>query len=78
MRRLVYRKNQGPITESNPSWAIEYTNQVYENNEWVFFNRYEGKFGKKPIVWYPTKEWAESCAPEDYEVADMIEWDGKD
>ena len=37
-----------------------------------------GKFGARPIVWYATKEWAESCSPQDNDIADPIEWDGID
>jgi len=78
MRRIVYRKTHGPINEYNPSFNYEYTNQIFEDGKWKFFNRYTGKFGARPIVWYGTKEWAEQFAPKDNEIDDMIEWNGID
>ena len=81
MRRLVYRKtNNHPICAINPSYKyhIQYTNQIFEDGEWKFVNRYTGKFGARPIVWYDTKEWAEKFMKPDDEVAEMVEWDGKD
>lgn len=62
----------------NPSYKFEYTNQILEDGEWKYFNRYIGKFGARPIVWYATLEWAEKNAPLDHEIAEMIEWDGVD
>jgi hypothetical protein len=66
----------------NPSYKyhIQYTNQIFEDGEWKFVNRYIGKFGARPIVWYDTKEWAEKFMKEDDEVAEieMVEWDGID
>ena len=78
MKRLVYKTNKGPITEFNPSYRRQWTNQVFEDGKWKFVNRYTGKFGARPIVWYDTKEWAESCSPQDNDIADPIEWDGID
>lgn len=78
MRRLVYRKTQGPITEFNPSTKFEYTNQIYENGIWKFYNRYIGKFGARPIVWYYSKEMAEQFAPTDHTESKSVEWDGID
>ena len=78
MKRLVYKTNKGPITEFNPSYKKQWTNQVFEDGKWKFVNRYTGKFGARPIVWYDTKEWAESCSPQDNDIADPIEWDGVD
>ena len=81
MRRLVYRKtNNHPICGINPStnYHIQYTNQIFEDGEWKFVNRYTGKFGARPIVWYDTKEWAEKFMKPDDEVAEMVEWDGID
>ena len=78
MRRLVYRTTKGPITQMNPSFKHEFTNQILEDGNWKYYNRYTGKFGERPIVWYATKDWAESFAPKDNDVADMIEWDGTD
>ena len=80
-RRIVYRKtNTHPICKENPSinYRYEYTNQIFENNEWKFVNRFIGKFGARPIVWYATIEWAEQYAPQDCEIDNMIEWDGID
>lgn len=78
MRRLVYRKTQGPITEFTPSTKFEYTNQIYENGIWKFYNRYIGKFGARPIVWYYSKEMAEQFAPTDHTESKSVEWDGID
>ena len=78
MRRYVYRTTKGPINEMNPSYKYEYTNQIYEDGKWKFVNRYIGKFGARPIVWYATIDWAEQCAPDDHIIADMVEWDGID
>ena len=78
MRRIVYRKTHGPITQFNPSYKYEYTNQIFEDGKWKFVNRYIGKFGARPIVWYATIEWAEQFMSPDDEVAEMIEWDGID
>ena len=78
MRRLVYRKTHGPITEQNPLTKYEYTNQIFEDGKWKFVNRYIGKFGARPIVWYDTKEWAEKFMKPDDEVAEMVECDGID
>ncbi len=72
MRRLVYRKTNDKIT------PIQYTNQIFEDDEWKFVNRYTGKFGARPIVWYATKEWAEKFMKHDDEVAEMVEWNGID
>ena len=73
-RRIVYRKTNGPIIRENPSWKYEYTNQIFEDGEWKFFNRYTGKFGKRPIVWYDTLEWAKRCGPKDSEVEEIVEY----
>ena len=78
MRRIIYRKTHGPITETNPSTKYEYTNQIFEDGKWKFYNRFIGKFGARPIIWYYSLEAAEQCAPKDDEVADSIEWDGID
>ena len=78
MKRLVYRTNKEPITDFNPSYKKQWTNQVFEDGKWKFVNRYIGKFGARPIVWYATKEWAESCSPQDNNIADPIEWDDID
>lgn len=83
MKRLVYRINKeeinkGPITELNPSYNLQWTNQIYENNKWKFVNRYIGKFGARPIIWYSTKELAEQYSPKDNDIANSIEWDGID
>ena len=78
MKRLVYRTNKEPITDFNPSYKKQWTNQVFKDGKWKFVNRYIGKFGAKPIVWYATKEWAESYSPQDNDIADPIEWDGID
>ena len=78
MRRIVYRKTHGPITQLNPSYKYEYTNQILKDGEWKFVNRYTGKFGARPIVWYATIEWAEQFMEPDDEAADMVEWDGID
>ena len=78
MRRLVYRTTHGPITEFNPSYKYEYTNQIFEDDKWKFYNRYTGKLGARPIVWYATKEWAEQYAPKDNDISEMIEWDDID
>ena len=78
MKRLVYRQNNEPITAFNPSYKYKYTNQIYKDGKWEFYNRYTGKFGARPIVWYCTKEDAEKFSPKDDEVAEMIEWDGID
>lgn len=78
MRRIVYRKTQGPITEFNPSTKFEYTNQIYENGIWKFYNRYIGKFRARPIVWYYNKEIAEQFAPKDHIESTSVEWDGID
>lgn len=74
MKRIVYRK----IEESNNLCQYEYTNQIYENNKWKFVNRYIGKFGARPIIWYSTKELAEQYSPKDNDIANSIEWDGID
>lgn len=78
MRRIVYRQTHGPINEFNPSTKFEYTNQIFENNKWKFYNRYTGKFGVQPIVWYYSKEMAEQFAPKDYKEVESVEWDGID
>ena len=78
MRRIVYRKTHGPITQFNPSYKYEYTNQILEDDKWKFVNRYIGKFGARPIVWYASIEWAEQFMEPDDEVEDMVEWDGID
>ena len=72
MRRLVYRKTNDSLVR------IQYTNQIFKDGKWEYVNRYIGKFGARPIVWYDTKEWAEKFMKPDDEVAEMIEWDGKD
>ena len=72
MRRLVYRNNEYSF------YKRQYTNQIFEDGEWKFVNRYIGKFGARPIVWYDTKEWAEKFMKPDDEVAEMVEWDGID
>ena len=78
MRRLIYRTTHAPINETNPSFKYEYTNQIFEDGKWKFVNRYIGKFGARPIVWYGSKEWAEKFAPKDNNIVEMIEWDGID
>ena len=78
MRRLVYRKTHDSITKFNPSYKYEYTNQIYKDDKWQYYNRYTGKFGARPIVWYATKEWAEQYAPKDNKVSETVEWDGID
>lgn len=78
MRRIVYRRTHGPITEFNPSYKFEYTNQIFEDGEWKFVNRFTGKFGARPIVWFATREWAEQFGPKDDDVAEDVEWDGVD
>lgn len=79
-RRIVYRKiNDEPIIEEAPSYErYQYTNQVLINDKWEFFNRYTGKFGTQPIVWYTSIEWAEQNAPNCDIVNEMIEWGGID
>ena len=54
----------------------QYTNQVYDDDKkkWHFINRYIGKFGAKPIVWYWSKEHAEEFTPKDAEVCEMIKF----
>ena len=74
MRRIVYRTTHGPINELNPSTKFEYTNQILEDGKWKFVNTYIGKFGKTPVMWYGTLEWAEQFAPKDKEVGEMVEW----
>jgi len=77
-RRLVYRDiNNRPIIEHAPSYSRrQYTNQVYDENKkkWHFINRYIGKFGVNPIVWYWSKEHAEEFVPKDAEVCEMIKF----
>jgi len=72
MKRLVYRDNECSFCKR------QYTNQVFENGKWKFINRFIGKFGARPIVWYDTKEWAEKFSTQDDEISEMIEWDGVD
>ena len=78
MRRIVYRKTHGPITKINPSLGYEYTNQIFKDGEWKFYNRYIGKLGARPIVWYGSIDWAKQYAPNDNDVSEMVEWDGID
>lgn len=62
LRRIVYKKEQN---------SIKYTNQVYENGKWIFFNRFMGKFGATPVIWYDNKELAEQFAPKDYKKIEI-------
>ena len=71
--RLVYRKTQGPITKNNPSTKYEYTNQIYKDGQWEYYNRYQGKFGATPVIWYATIEWAQENAPKICEIEETVE-----
>ena len=71
IRRIVYRKIQNSTSEEN---KYEYTNQIYEDGEWKYFNTFIGKFGSTPVIWYESKDIAEKSAPnyinidEDFEI----------
>jgi hypothetical protein len=73
-RRIVFKKTN----THSINYTYEYTNQIFENDKWKFANRYIGKFGSRPIIWYESLEWAEQYAPQDYEIDNMVEWDGID
>ena len=65
LRRIVYKKEQN---------SIKYTNQIYEDEEWKYFNTFIGKFGSIQVIWYESKDIAEKSAPnyinidEDFEI----------